>query len=719
MADPEKQIREFEDALLAANALQLLHDGQPTATEAVTDDSYQDGVTVYIDSRLNTGILSQGFSEIADNGAKSRSSLIVPLRNCWTNESGIIGDPGPIGPTNTHQPAPGTGGSDGTIAISTDGGEIGEITNWTSESHLSSLLRAAEYDFLRGNRSASAEKLIWLIFLFGLISDAEAPSVRKHVAQQKSERAQVLLRRLELGLDYFGEPSSYVPRLTARFYRDRINSLVESARSIETSHSKYFEADAQNEELVGSIRETIFATKQRAKDIATDLAEVDRAFSSAQNRVISLRNDLDGLWQDIFKAEGDFRAAVERESSCDFFGTLMFIGSIATAVTTGVSALSAGTTALSALGNPTDADGNPIEDTIEYFKFGYKTIKPAGKSIAEFSKSYQEVRQALEPARGPEVPSLPSDQVKLLADKQDFDKAIGPFLNLPEAKRYKQLVESFISTAETRNNLILEVENMDLRLRDLRNELVQAEEEVNSAEGSLAANLDPRLTQFAEYMESANLRSKNLLALEIYRFAKAVGFFALEEPLQIDLEDFSVASLEASKVIVEDRFVRAKERYGQDAGRFSQKTVNILSLVTESVKEKFYETGLISFTIPMDHPEFEVYRNIKLGRAFVLPVFKGQRHGYRSVVFHHGQGLMRDRSNQSWIHVHQAVTAATEQTSEGVIQSDGTIIKDDSEFVGVSPFATWTARLSLDLGVQFEEIDELLIQFGGRGYAVL
>lgn len=659
---------------------------------------------------------------------KSSVHSVQPLaRNCYPTYEYVTGPIGPEGdwgaPPNDSPILASADGTDGVIDIRR--GTISEIAEFASNSYLNSLMRDAEFEYLSSARALALDRFIWIyVLLDAILTDqqsARLAAIRKRnriSMESLKDRATLFIRQISAGLDYFGEPDSYVPRLSFDFYKDRIERIRPIAESIESSLTQYKTAGNDTNKAIASLRAAATSVKAQQVLARKEVAEYEARFSALQARIIALRSDLDAAWLELFTASDDFKKAVERTAKCEFEKTLTFVACVATVISTGGAAIGAVAGAISSLGSPKDKDGKPTEDTIEAIKHIGRTVEPAGKSLNDFKKAYSDYGKSLGDGDANKDPAPPSDQLKFLVEKKDFDAAIRPFLNLKEAQHYKTVADRFVAIVETRNNLIIELDSTAQNRDKTETRIRQAEAEVDSILANLAALVDPSNVSFVDFLEQATQNVKLEIAKDTYYMSKAYGYFALKKPPEIVVKDFALSALLGTYAQVDGLYAEEKEKFSQDAQRFTDKSVSVFEFCTEQTIRDFWSDGVLTFSIPYSHPSFSVFSHVKIDKCFVVPKFRSGRHEYRAVLMHHGQGVMRDREGRYWMHTHREVVAATERNKTGQFESDGSLIDSKGWYEGVSPFATWSLRLYVKDKKALKRLSDVQIVFSGYARAV-
>jgi hypothetical protein len=339
--------------------------------------------------------------------------------------------------------------------------------------------------------------------------------------------------------------------------------------------------------------------EQKLNAFGAARASREASISLAQSRVTSLqqgavktqdtidvmREDLDRLFFELVAADNSFKIALQNRAGgkCGFIDMCMFIASVVAVVYTGRAAAVALASSAEKIfaEKPTDESGKPTGSTFEVAKYLVRSFVPAGKTIGEFQDAYGKWKKLTQTSTNPEAPTLPDDGTKLIAIKDSFDKQIAPFLDMPEAQKYKELMHTYISTADARNNTILELNSIYAQLGELHGEIAQAKQEIRDIDENSFLSFDPNLPLVRTFLNCANRRSKSEVAKLIYFMEKAYQYYAGEQA-EVKIDDRSVALLQSATSSIRYRFDEAKRGFGRPLQMFQRKEVKLDKILTSS-----------------------------------------------------------------------------------------------------------------------------------------
>jgi hypothetical protein len=314
-----------------------------------------------------------------------------------------------------------------------------------------------------------------------------------------------------------------------------------------------------------------------------------------------------------------------------------------------------------------------------------------------------------------ETPQLPGDQAKLMVIKNDFDKQIEPFLSLREAQKYKELMHTYIATADARNSKILELNAIYAELAELEGLVFAKEQEIRDIDRDAFSSFDPQLPLVRTFLDGASRQSKSQVAKLIYFMKKAYQYYAGEQD-PIEINDSNVALLRSAATSIRFGVAEAKRGFGRPVGTFQRKGVRLDKLLTRSAWDQLRQTGRFGFVIPRNAAEFVDYNLILVRR--VEFVFEGLRSKQRVVkILHHGKSVVQNTAGE-WVEFsHLPVTAIGETDANGTTVSNGSIteLKDD-EYAGVSPFGPWTVGVRVPRLTDLRAISGVTVFFDGAGF---
>lgn len=529
---------------------------------------------------------------------------------------------GPRGPVVSEKPRTNAAGQGGRSSILTGQGaaertEIdASLACAPSLLYLEVALRVAESAYANSNLDEALDQLCWIgrlvlaptvrralresIFDSGLADEAAEASEEFDAIRTKTF---VLLRRLSLGLDYWGNQENFVPLVSHAFYSQAVDRLLEHARAVEAAYIRYRDAHADWTEArrhleagIGSQENLLVTLDERIRS----LADVESALVRDIERLTAAYDD---TWHRVLETGKEFKDAVRRETNgCEFKDVLVAVGAIATAVSTAGTGAAAAIAAWQAYNqfdkkkyDPDDKLGDLAEP-----KYKIEKVVAVGKGVSEVAKGVKAVADALD-RPNPVLPNLPADAGKLIMQRKDLEATIEPFRHLPEAEAYLTQVDEFIDLVTTRNNNIVNYNGLCNGRAEIMADVTKATYEIDRLREKISRPNVRQLPEFMSFMSRANTLNKRVLTQILYQEHRALEYWAGER-YAFEVSRDSIDHLATTHTQIYMRLVAAMENRGRDVQTFAfSDEVAKFSLFEDlgpTYLERFREKGQTVFSIP-------------------------------------------------------------------------------------------------------------------------
>ena len=316
-----------------------------------------------------------------------------------------------------------------------------------------------------------------------------------------------------------------------------------------------------------------------------------------------MRTDLDATWAELGRAAAGFKSAVER-GHCGFDEVLEFGAMVATAYATGGAALAVVAATKTALKESEKYSKNKeslltslsIKDVQADGKQIVGIVQPVVASVEAFREAYKKAKEALTKTPPPERPEFGSDYVKLVVDKDKFDKQIEPFLALPEAKNYKSLMQRFVDIAEARNNKVLERDAALSELIGIRQNVQEVEHQFEVISAATSAGWDERVQEVASVYERISRRLAPDMARSILNISASLRMMFPDRPIR--LVDLSLTAIKAALLEAIASFERILEAQGQPEFEVRGVNVKMAQVLTRPQIDDFVAGKPVVFSLP-------------------------------------------------------------------------------------------------------------------------
>lgn len=598
------------------------------------------------------------------------------------------------------------------------------VANLVTTDYAALLLHRIELDYLNGEVEAAVARLQWLDALLGV-----TPSNSIFIAQKIRLRA--LARQMSLGLDYYGNYQNFVTLLSPDYYAQLIKQMLEYGRDIEYQYQAYVAADAIASDRIAAFSRTQANVLSNAEGLEASLPQIVQEQQALQETIDGLRDDLSDLWIQLQTAEAAFKAAVKSAGGGCSFEQLVTIGAaVGTLVATGGSAAAAIGPALAALNGPGSPgeNGLPIPDDFSGFKYEVTTVVTAGQKIGDFAVAANKVAQSITPtADNNSVPALPSDQTKLLAQASDIDKQLQPFLSkFGEARTYQALIHTYVSTAESRNNKILEYNNK-------RSEYTRTKAQISVVRAT-AAELQTRIATVkasqipgaTTFMEDAYLQARVSIIRILYEIDRCQRFVTLAPPMaRFEIGNATIGGLSSVALQQTASYHQAQAGFGMGLIALKNRRVGLRDFVSNPDFAKFQDTGVLVFSLPHDRQDSNFYNYSHVLAQQIAFEFRGlaKNVAFSVVVKHLGRSVMRDGQGTAQVFSHVALATTYAVDARGQPGPTGSLTgdsdpSDPQRFVGVSPYGPWKIAVTGLTDEQRSKISDIDVIFDARGRTI-
>ncbi|MDB5036297.1 MAG: hypothetical protein JWQ98_3538 [Chlorobi bacterium] len=294
------------------------------------------------------------------------------------------------------------------------------------------VLRQAETSYMNSDYRIASNLLEWLRFI---CPEGDAGSMQLRL------RAETLLTQLHQGFNYYGKLANHVPLLTVDYYSTQLTSLLLLGQNIENARNAYNNQQATRESRLEAIDNAITESAKMQQKMNEALAHLETQENQLQDEIMRLVIGR-GNQRDVMMAAADaFKNAVKAKAEgCSFEDLLTF----ATTVVSVGKAVYGDYTAISgAIGNL-----RKVTTTLDGLQNAVKNLQTMQKSVSDVATQWRTIKTELSP-------STP-DVSKLVAEQEDFDKMMKPYLEMPEAQAYSKHVHDYLGIVQAVNKKILD-----------------------------------------------------------------------------------------------------------------------------------------------------------------------------------------------------------------------------------------------------------------------
>ncbi|MES2776908.1 MAG: hypothetical protein V4722_22215 [Bacteroidota bacterium] len=573
-------------------------------------------------------------------------------------------------------------------------------------------LRVAELLYMNEAYDNTVTMLKWLMQVTPKAGDPIQPPGQSVEWVQINRRATALMDQLKQGLSFYGQPRSHVPVLELSAYQQELDSLIVLGGIIEARYETYTNTQKSKDEKITALKETAAQQDKLIAQIVTIRGQLMNVeMPEIQNEIAQLTITVSDKLDQINKTSAAFKQAVEDKAKCTFD---QIFGFIAAVITMGVDVYDAISGIVKAI-QMVDNIAKSMEDVI-------KEVRIAGKGIADFKKMWDDAKKT--------IPKSAPDTTKIAVQKEDFDNAIAPYLDMKEAGAYKQMVHDYLNTVQTRNEKVMKYSSMVTDTERLGAEVDQKTAEITRIRSIIAGAFDPSLTELASFMETAYAGVKNMILRYLFEENEAYIFWALQtRPFKSGT--LTIAQMATAHASLKGEIIDKKNTILGLKEKFSGSVITITAKDYPAEFEKFRSIRLtpkgnkvhdLTFSLLPDNTAFGSHRWQVLANTYSISIPGAVTTNKKldTRLVHNGQVQVLNMSGKAMPFSHSSVLSNYEydfSNGSDVYKSGGSLGGDElnKDIIGLSPFAAWTVRIVADdnPGLNLDKVDQVVLSFSG------
>lgn len=611
------------------------------------------------------------------------------------------------------------------------------------------LLHKVQLDYFSENYEACYPRLIWLVKLTSTASGTKVPPLGHtgypspgYMPGSEEEwisihnQARALLSQLYAGLDFFGHPQNYVPRIAYSSYKEVIKSLIDLGTLIEAQYNTYRQHQDAAQIQLGDLRIAISQSKTLIVHLEDEGAQIQVEISSLAKDIVAMRDQAFAYEKLLYNADLTFQEAVNNQnnqSSCSFGNTLKAVFSVMTVP----ASLSSGFGAVSNLVNLSEGKldaqfQQSLEADHSDKPLLLRKVEVAGQDFEGISKAWGKISG--------QVPDR-ADNAKILVSQENFEKTLKPYLDLPQAQKYKDLMRSYVELVTTRNSKIADYTSKQKRIDVMNADILQNKEQIKRMQNIGETLVDPGLVETKVFLGRLYTGAKTNLVQLLYQERRAWEYWALRRH-DFSVSDQDIAGLAALHGIFINDELSIKNSRNRSDQPLDNITVNVSdgSEMTEGVPpatrlphaivmhDAFnnfrdplsLDFGRISFFVPIDYPSINLgFAGVTVKQVNIeIPGLKTDAAQLKISLLHSGKALFRDTQGNKIEFQHNSVDTEIvyKLKSTGLSTPiNNNLIGTNNEYAYLSPFTVWTLFInpSFHPALNLTEVSHISLTFSG------
>ncbi len=513
-------------------------------------------------------------------------------------------------------------------------------------------------------------------------------------------RVDALVHQLRQGQDFFGGFCNHVPASDLDHYQDLLDSLFETGNTINDQLQIYVNESKSESERLAAFKNALDTKVKEFDHFGKVKQQLMDKLASTSKSIDDQTTAKADMQQQLLDADRAFQSAVEnRMPHCSFEEILTCVTAIVTIVTTAETGL------------------GEIEAVVE-LEGESATFTNYVKRITKIAKSADEIRKQWSTVSNFVTSKLP-DSTKIPVPQQDFDEAMKPFLDLPEAQKYKSVMHAFVQLCQDRNAQVMRYNRINLRLRELDNEVTQTKAALDEIQSNLAAVRDSSLPLNRAYMMGLANNNRAQILRYLYDEIQAYNFCQLSQET-MDVGDATLAELQVKHNDLKDSITDEINSQTQPNQRFNDWVVILKRSDHPGSFKAFDTTGRLHFALLRDTPQFAGFAVLFVNQCNVeYEGDIGHSMSSKRIVSHirqNGRSTLWDENDKRFVFSHAPRDAEPVYWLDGSSGAGGGELGGSDGYGSISPIASWTLELrdSENPGVDRTKVNSVRLIFQGH-----
>jgi hypothetical protein len=589
------------------------------------------------------------------------------------------------------------------------------------------LMNAATREYLCGAYDAARERLLWLHQVLGApgepgserLKEDPSPVLTGAALNEVSTavgRVQLLLDQLARGLDVYGMPRDYVPLQSLTTWFELFEHAVRVLADAESTAKDFNTA-------LGDLKATRSALRRASDASASHIAAMNQSLEPlrveldrADRTIANLLAARERCTAEIEGASDDFKAALiacnkKKGGSCDLKKTLQVVSTLV-AVATGVgTAYTAFSTALALASGGPDLPGTGLENIqglVSYARTVYGKIDGGVDALQAALKKLEGIA-----ARDPMI----------AVDQKHLDAILDEYRALPEAQRYRALIDDLVLKSQAVNEASLTRDAIAARINEtvagahvMGQERAQIQDQLAVTGGSVDVHAARFIASLLE-----QLRRDCLWALAME--ARSLNFRTLSS-VDPDLSYTSAVALRGAQARMQVALAKIHDQYTSVMQAFETHEPLTISQGSEDgarLLSELRERRTMVFRVELSARVFAGYSHVTVDEVIVsLDHFKVSGATLHVKLTHLGDARSTNSAGQVFTHSYRPRSTTTVLDAEtGRPLTPGLLIDERERPSQLAPFGTWTLELpgenGLNPDLDLSGLTEVRVRFKAHG----
>ena len=616
-------------------------------------------------------------------------------------KSGKNGKDGKIGENHACK---GTEGKDGSINKITGDKALQHTIDSSSIDQRQLSFHLAKLNYLSQHYTNSKEIFQWLYKVCEI--DSTHPLAEYNEDQtgweQLKNQAQIEISRLSTGLNFYGCPENHAPLVAFNYYSQALDTMLELGSEIELMFLQYQKSDDDAKAQQKSLNNALTQVDKLLDNLNNQHDQVIKDITNVQNDIAVYGKQIAAQRQVLENSEDKFKNAVQNNFKCSFSDVLSATTSI----------LQMGISAWTSMKNIGSIFSEISKETLKFDNV-IENIETVTDDISDLQDKWNTIKGS--------ITTDNPDAGKIVMKKEDFDSMMDKFIkDYPEAKSTKKQGDIYMNLIQARNQCVLKYNSLVIHRKDIESQIAANKNQKSIVINAIAENKKPSASPMRNLVQNIYSRSKEHILMYLYQEHLAYNYWALGSK-SFDVADNTIAELSDYHVQLKQDVIDQMNdsKYSGPRQEFNDIVVELNSDDLKSNFDQFTQTGKLTFEIPMDFEGFSGFAQI------IATNFKIQVHGIKASddrvyvkLKHNGMAQFLNTAGEYFLFSHdpQHVFYAYAPSSGKVI-AGGDLGGNGDEYVGLSPFTSWSLEIPTDpkfnKDIDFSEVTGITISFSG------
>ncbi|NOU50354.1 hypothetical protein HG263_07335 [Pseudoalteromonas sp. JBTF-M23] len=552
-------------------------------------------------------------------------------------------------------------------------------------------------------------------------------------------KAKIYLGNLFNGYNFFGQTSSQVPLASFFQYKETLNTLIADFRQLELDYDQYLNtlntAEKKRESIINSRSFYSglinFSSDQSSKfprqlrKIASNITQLNEALKPSKKRLLAsiaaarkeIDSKLDFNIDSIFQAVSTIAFAPKSR--------LLLASEIANV-------------GYNAFDKVTSDTGLPIKKS-----YVVNQIRSIEGSLESLIEGYKQLENGTLEADDPGAGKLLVARDKFLETMDSFKNRLGDKL-----KDVSSNFDKYISDVITRNNAILEYNNVISNALSLKTNLNEANQQLQEITRDYLETSDPDLPAIVDYVSYFYERSRDQILQHLYLASQSYKFWALSDESLLEnatknksLVQINATILNGIKEDIITKILAVSEDFGTERSDFPAEPDEPGVVVTLGENEIFdlQATNSLIFTLKpalyhsttIEESGFAGMADVRINEVRIYVKGANTKNGMLNILItHQGHETIVSTDNETHEFSHKTIKKNFQydmKHNNKIHRRANFGYKNPRQFntnasngvfAPVGPFTSWLIEIPAELneGLDLMEVSEIEMQFFGTYY---